>query len=183
MSRAFRSRALHQFLQENGVREPERSHIRAVEALILSEKPSARVNLPGGVVIGRNYDQLEALNHTGIPESVKLMPGDTVQLPQWGFSVSCIPAEEIINTDEIFTVNTAGPVTVRPRQTGDRMRLNVGTCTLKKLFIDRKIPASQRSHIPVIADEQGVLGVYGIGANVDRLAHGLPALQIRLKPM
>jgi hypothetical protein len=57
----------------------------------------------------------------------------------------------------------------------------VGTCTLKKLFIDRKIPAHQRNRIPVLADEQGVLGVWGIGTNVDRLAQETPAMQIQIE--
>lgn len=183
MSPALRSRALYRFLKENGVSEPERSHIRAVEALLFSEKPSARANLPGGVAVGREYDRLVLLENDATPEAVELRPGETVQLPQWGFVISCVLAEEIVNTRDIFTVHTAGPVVLRARQAGDSMRLNVGTCPLKKLFIDRKIPAHRRNHIPVLVDARGVLGVWGIGANVDRLAHSLPAVQIRLVPL
>lgn len=183
MQPALRSRALHRFLQENGVPEPERSHIRGVEALVFSEKPSARVDLPGGVVAARNYDRLEVLEGTAAGDAVILQPGSTVHLPQWGVTVSYAPAREIVNTKEIFTVQTHGPVVLRSRLSGDRMRLNAGTCTLKKLFIDRKIPAHQRLHIPVLADAQGVLGVWGIGANVDRLAKALPAMQIRLESL
>ena len=183
MTPALRSRALHSFLKENGVREPERSHVHALESLVFSEKPSARVCFPGGVTIGRNYDRLTVLQDIPAPEAVVLMLGDRLQLPQWGLEVSCEEAKEIINTKDVFTVNATAPVVLRPRQTGDSMRLNVGTCTLKKLFIDRKIPAHQRPHIPVLADEQGVLGVWGIGANVDRLATKLPAMQIRLEPL
>lgn len=183
MSTALRRRALHRLLKENGVPEPERIHIRAVEALVFSEKPSARADLPGGIRIGRNYDQLVRLESDPMPEAVEIHPGENLQLPQWGFSVSCVLAEEIINTDRIFTVAAAGPVFLRSRQTGDSMRLNAGTCSLKKLFIDRKIPAHSRERIPVLADAQGVLGVWGIGANVDRLARCLPAVQIRLEPL
>lgn len=183
MPAALRSRALSHFLKENGVTEPERSHVRSMEALVFSEKPSARIHLPGGVVIGRVYDKLAVLENQTIPSEVTLAPGDVLQLPQWGVAVSCMEAKEIINTKNIFTVNVAGAVTLRGRQAGDTIRLNVGTCTLKKLFIDRKIPARQRPHIPVLADEQGVLGVWGIGANVARLAQELPAVQIRLKPL
>ena len=183
MPTALRSRVLHRFLKENGVPEPEHSHIRAVEALVFSEKPSARADLPGGIRIGRSYDQLVRLESDPMPETVEIHPGENLQLPQWGFSVSCVWAEEIINTDRIFTVAAAGPVFLRSRQTGDSMRLNAGTCSLKKLFIDRKIPAHSRERIPVLADAQGVLGVWGIGANVDRLALCLPAVQIRLEPL
>ena len=50
------------------------------------------------------------------------------------------------------------------------MRLPGGSRTLKKLFIDRKIPAARRGLVPVIADEAGVLGVYGVGVNPGRRA-------------
>ncbi len=183
MPLALRSRAISRFLKENGVLEPERRHIRAIEALVFSEKPSARADLPGGVTVGREYDRLVVLEQKTAPEAVTLLPDDVVTLPQWGMTVSCIPAKEIINTKEIFTVNVTGAITLRSRQTGDNIRLNAGTSTLKKLFIDRKVPAHQRLHIPVLADEQGVLGVFGIGANVDRLATELPAMQIRLEPL
>ena len=181
LSASLRSRKISRFLKENGVSEPERSHIRAVESLVFSEKPSAQANLPGGVTVAREYDRLVVLESKSAPEEVTLLPGDKAELPQWGVRISYAPAEQIINTKDIFTVNATGAITLRPRQTGDSIRLNAGTCTLKKLFIDRKIPAHQRTHIPVLADEQGVLGVWGIGANVDRLASELPAMQIRLK--
>ncbi len=183
MPSALRSRQISRFLKENGVLEPERSHIQAVEGVVFSDKPSAKVDLPGGVTVGRNYDRLVVLQDIPAPEAVVLMPGDRLQLPQWGLAVSCEEAKEIVNTKDIFTVNASAPVVLRSRQTGDSMRLNAGTCTLKKLFIDRKIPAHQRPHIPVLSDEQGVLGVWGIGANVDRLARELPAVQIRLEPL
>ena len=181
MDPALRSRKISRFLKENGVPEPERSHIRAVDSLIFSEKPSARTNLPGAVTVGRDYDRLVVLEQKTAPDEVTLLPGDTLQLPQWGMMASYVPAQQIINTKEIFTVSASGPVVLRSRQAGDSIRLNAGTCTLKKLFIDRKIPAHQRPYIPVLADGQGVLGVYGIGANVDRLAAQLPAMQIRLE--
>lgn len=183
MAEALRSRSIGRFLKENGVREPERSHIRAVEELVFSERPSARADLPGRVSVAREYDRLVVLGSKSAPEEITLSPGDVLKLPQWGIRISYVPAEQIINTKDVFTVNATGAITLRPRQTGDSIRLNAGTCTLKKLFIDRKIPAHQRPHIPVVADEQGVLGVGGIGANVDRLATGLPAMQIRLESL
>ena len=183
MMPAMRSRALAKFLKANGVLEPERSHIRLAEALVFSEKPSAKAMFPGGVQIGREYDRLVLLEQQEVPMPVTLHIGDVLQLPGWGVTVRCVQAEEIINTKEIFTVHGDEEIVLRSRQTGDRMRLNIGTCTLKKLFADRKIPAHRRAFIPVVADAQGVLGVWGIGANVDRLAHCLPAMQIRFEPL
>ena len=62
------------------------------------------------------------------------------------------------------------------------MRLSGGTKSLKEIFVDRKIPASQRDQIPVIADSQGVLGVYGIGANLDRINGNTQPVEIIMTP-
>ena len=181
MPTAHRSRALAKFLKENGVPEPERSHIRMAEALLFSEKPSAWAAFPGGVIIGREYDRLVRRQAAHPIETTVLQPGEVLELPELALRVHCVFAEEICNTKEIFTVNTRGPVLLRSRQAGDAIRLNIGTQTLKKLFVDRKIPAALRESIPVFADDEGVLAVGGIGANVDRLAEKLPAVQIRLE--
>ncbi len=42
MAPALRSRVLERFLKENGVKEPERTHLALVEQLVFSENPSAR---------------------------------------------------------------------------------------------------------------------------------------------
>ena len=165
MPKALRSRQLEAFLKRSGVREPEDAHIAMAEALVFSEKPSARASFPGGVTLSREYDRLVALQEEGFPD----------------FIMTCTPASQIVNTATVFTVKTAGSLTLRPRRSGDTIRLPGGTKTLKKLFIDRKIPAAQRSRIPVLADEQGVLGVYGIGVNLDRAAGDLPGYTIRLE--
>lgn len=183
MPPALRSRLLARFLRECGVAEPERRHIQLVETLVFAEKPSARVMLPMGVSIARNYDTLTVFQEKQSLKIVSLQPGDVVQLNELGLQVSCTDATEIINTKEIFTVNTQGPITVRARQNGDSIHLNAGGRSLKKLFIDRKIPACNREMIPVVADDLGVLGVWGIGANVERLASSLPAVQIRFEPV
>jgi tRNA(Ile)-lysidine synthetase-like protein len=93
----------------------------------------------------------------------------------------CERAEETVDTPDAFTFGTVGAVTVRPRCSGDAICLRGGTKTLKKLFIDRKIPVEERSRIPVLADEQGILAVYGIGADRKRLADKQPAWLFRFE--
>ena len=70
---------------------------------------------------------------------------------------------------------------LRSRQSGDSIRLHGGSKSLKKLFIDRKIPAAQRDRIPVVCDEQGILGVYSVGVNLDRVADPLDCVTIRFE--
>ena len=179
MPPALRSRCLERFLKESGVREPEDAHIALTEALLYSDKPSARASLPGGVTVTRRYGRLEVLNKETPPEAVTLTCPGEAELP--GLRVVCRPAAEIINTPDTFTVAVQGEMTLRTRRSGDSLRLSGGTKSLKKLFIDRKIPASERDHIPVLCDEQGVLGVYSIGVHRDRAADNLPAVTVRFE--
>ena len=176
---ALRSRLLERFLKENGVPEPEQAHIGALEKLVFSDRPSARAELPGGVTVARDYDRLIRLEDAlVIPETV--VEG-TLALPMLGLTVTCRPAETLENGEDTFTVIPQGPVRVRSRLSGDTIRLSGGTKSLKKLFIDRKIPAHLRDRIPVVVDEAGILGVYGIGPNLDRTAGMLPAVTIRIQ--
>ncbi len=173
---ALRSRHLERFLKENGVKEPEEKHIKAAESLLYAQSPSARVDLPGAT-IARNYDRLEVLQDLPVPADVRLdCSGDAEFGP---YHISCAPACDIVNTPDTFTVNPQGAMIVGTRRAGDAIQLSGGTKSLKKLYIDRKIPASQRALLPVLRDEAGVLGVCGIGASADRQAAQMPAVTVR----
>ena len=179
MHPALRSRALERFLKESGVREPEDAHIALAESLVFSDRPSARASFPGGLTIARNYDRLECLPQMEtLEETILTCPGE-VLLP--GLRVTCEPATEMINTPEAFTVCPVGEMKLRSRKSGDTIRLSGGSKSLKKLFIDRKIPAARRQQIPVVCDDAGVLGVFTIGPNWDRTAKAKNAVTIRFE--
>ena len=164
---ALRSRALERFLRESGVKEPEARHIAQAEALVLCGNPSAHARFPGGVLIRRRYGILEAGQERIVLTERPLSTGETVDLPGIGIRVTCLEGSA-----GGITVGAKGPIVIRSRKPGDEMTLPGGTKPLKKLFIDRKIPQYQRMAIPVIADDEGVLAVYGLGANLSRLTGG-----------
>ena len=175
---AIRSRILEGFLKKYGVREPEAAHIAQAEALAFSDNPSAYARFPGGILIRRQYEVL-----TAGAEPVDLQPLElscSCQVDWGGYTIECRPAQQPLNSKTCFTVSPQGSVTVRSRMPGDAIRLSGGTKQLKKLFIDRKIPAAQRPGIPVLADEQGILAVYGLGADENRKVSNLPAWQIMI---
>ncbi len=175
---AIRSRILENFLKQNGVKEPNSRHIESLNALVFSEKPSARADLPEGVCIARCYDALTVQKFTKkLPGILLSCPGE-LNITMLGLKVTCRPAEELINTANVFTLETEGPIWLESRRQGDEITLPGGTKSLKKLFIDKKIPATARLRIPVIRDKKGVLAVYGIGADEKRKAAKLPAVQI-----
>lgn len=163
---ALRRRYVERFLKQAGVKEPEQAHIAQTEALLFAENPSARVNLPGGVTVCREYDRLvRRKEQLSIPSSVLTCPG------VWSngeYTIEASFATEAQLTTDMFSVNPQGTMVVRCRQPGDRLRLSGGSKELKKIMIDRKIPEAHRNSIPVIADDAGILGVAGIGANLSR---------------
>jgi tRNA(Ile)-lysidine synthase len=173
MHPALRKRALEGFLKRSGVREPEASHIAQAESLVFSPNPSAFSRFPGGVTIARRYSLLTVQTEKADPEPVLLqVPGSVI----WG--AYRITASE---NGEGWIIYPDGPITVRSRRSGDSFRMSGGTKALKKLFIDRKIPAAERPLIPVIADERGVLAVYGFGTNPAAEDKNRPAVRVRIE--
>lgn len=174
---ALRRRYLERFLKESGIREPEQSHILQAEQLVFHWNPSAAMDFPGGVTVARQYDRLIRLEEKQ-PLAGKVLNGDTY-LEELGVWVTVEEAVSLEQGPQTFTVRPEGMLRLRHRQEGDRLSLPGGTKSLKKLFIDRKIPASLRDTVPVLCDEQGILGVMGFGADRHRQAKSLPAVTIR----
>lgn len=177
MDPALRNRALESFLRQQGVKEPQREQIQLLKCLVFSNNPSARGAFPGRVTIGREYDRLLRLPQEKAPETTELALGSQ-KLPQWKLEIHVSRAQSLEQGKTVFTVQPEGKIVVRSRLPGDRIRLPGGSKTLKKLFIDEKIPAWERPFLPVLADEKGVLAVVGIGVNLDRVAKELPAVRI-----
>ncbi len=168
MEPAIRSRVLSNMLLQAGIKEPEAEHIAAMEKLVFSQNPSARATFPGGVVMTRNYETLKAVaEKTAFVEQEVICPGE-YELS--GLKFTCTPNESHERTKLSFAFTPKGKMVLRSRKTGDTIRLLCGTKSLKKLFIDEKIPAEQRDTVPVLADDAGVLAVIGIGGNLDRLS-------------
>lgn len=164
-------RAAAVLLRENHVPDICEAHVEAVLAAARSEKPSARINLPGGKELVRRYDILTVTTPESIPEPVPLpCPGKI----SWGdYEISAEFGTVDHSSVSCFSVCPQGPITVRSRQSGDVITLSGGTKPLKKLLIDRKIPASLRDRIPVLSDDLGVLAVAGIGGSLPRMGGGV----------
>ena len=182
MDPPIRSRILEKFLKASGVPEPEAQHIALAEALVFSDNPSAKAAFPGGITLGREYDRLTVIVETASLETVPLSCPGVTMLPQIGLRVICQETSTQETTRNSFTVVPTGTVVVRCRKPGDTMRFSGGTKSLKKWLIDKKIPAAQRDRIPVIADDCGILGVYGAGPNLDRLTGQAKPMCFRFEP-
>lgn len=165
------------------------AHISALQALLVSPDPSAQCDLPGGFIARRRYDGLELtrpLPET-FPETPLSVPGETL-LPVPGLKITCEITEnfkKIANTPFRFAIkyDMITQSILRPRRSGDRMSTDgVHTKTLKKLFIERRVPRAQRGVTAVLAGGSNVLAVAGIGADARYIpAAGEPAVIIQIE--
>lgn len=144
-------------------------HLLAVAALCRSDDPSGRVSLPGGRLARRVYGRLELVQVTGAEEwqAADLpLPGE-LTLP-WG---TLTARREIYNeyaqTPCSFYLSCAkvgAGLTVRARHTGDVLaRPGRMGRTLKKIFIDEKVPRHTRDTVPVLDCGGKVAAVAGLG--------------------
>ncbi|MBR4880958.1 MAG: tRNA lysidine(34) synthetase TilS [Clostridia bacterium] len=88
-----------------------------------------------------------------------------------GIGVICVAkdkqtAQEFICENTVTHVSVAadkisGGLHIRSRREGDSYRYGGMTHSLKKLFNSRKIPVEQRSHIPLVCDEEGIIWIPG----------------------
>ncbi len=168
------------------------AHLLSVVALCRGADPSAKIFLPGGLIARREYDDLvlgfiedEPKN----PEPVAVVLDGHTVYGDTGWTVSCChtvcPEINCKNPDSFFVScdKISGPLIIRPRRTGDCIKLpGRGTRTVKRLLIDKKIPLMARERLPVLADDDGILALASFGPNECRLAQpGEPALRITLK--
>lgn len=172
MHPSIRARSIAGFLEDAGIKEPSAQQIGSVEGLLYSKKPSASVCFPNGVIVRRNYACLESGGNISAPEPVQLPCPGSVTFGPW--RITARMAERECNTKYRFMVWAVGDIIVRSRQAGDKITFAFGTKSLKKLFVDDKIPAKERPCIPVIADCKRVLGVCGYGADMVQEKSGAP---------
>ena len=157
------SRAVRLLLAEasEGDWDCSAAHIHSVLDLCRTGSPSAQVSLPRQLTARREYGLL-VLTHTSPSQPLMVMDLQEGENP--------VPGTE-------WTVVLEGKpwpgLIVRPRQTGDEITLPSGhKKTLKKLWIDRKVPRLERERIPIVADETGVIAVAGLGPDMSHPCHG-----------
>ncbi len=133
-------------------------HLRAVLDLARSGDPSARLSLPHGLTVRREYEALvfTTREETGPWTPVPLRKGEN-RVGGWTLTLTGEP----------------DGLVARPRQTGDTIRLpGQARKTLKKLMIEKRIPRPLRDSLPVAADGDGLLAAALLGENSDHPRFG-----------
>lgn len=147
-------------------------HLTSVLDLCRSKNVSGAVMLPTGTVL-REYDRLifpADWQAEGF-EPITLVVGMQVSIPELGLTVRCremVCGEKINKSFTTFLFKydkICDKIVIRSRETGDNIELfgHRGTKTLKKLFIEKRIPMRKRPLIPIVTDSSGVLAVCSLG--------------------
>ncbi len=184
-------RALRLITRGKLTQDVSMAHITALQGLIASPNPSAQISLPNGYLARRRYDGIEIVRETPaeLPPTRLNLSGETVLAPL-GLKIHCEIQQnfkKFTNTPFRFAIKydmiTQSILWVRPRRSGDRMSVDgIHSKTLKKLFIERKLPRAERERTAVLTDGEKVLAVAGIGADPRcRPAAGDTAVAIQIE--
>lgn len=139
-----------------------------------SDRPSAVVELPNGLIARREYGQiiLERKGEKAAAESVCLSPGESAVFGGRKFSCqwAVCPGGKFNQSFEYYLKPLGTHLLLRSRRTGDEITLpSRSRKTVKKLFIDSKIPRERRDCIAVLECSGKVAALDGFGADVDYL--------------
>lgn len=158
-----------------GPGEVDAEHVEALEALVRRGRTGARLAFPGGLWAERGYGEV-TLAYRG-PEAregaaweVSLPVPGCAELPVGGWMeatvVSRVPSVKSHGAAEALLGEYAvgKRLTVRAWRAGDRLALPGGKSRkLQDLFVDAKVPRSERRRVPVVVGEKGqVLWVAGL---------------------
>ena len=151
-------------------------HLDAVRALAAADKENGQLDLPGLSIERRQRVLIMRPGQTraGTPAAFEYLlpvPGE-VPVPIAGVTIvtsrSTNRGAARIAADEVAVVQAASmtlPLAVRNRRPGDRFRpLGApGRRKVQDVFVDRKVPRSERDRVPIVVDADGrIVWVAGV---------------------
>ena len=146
------------------------THIESMITLFQSSHPSGEIHLPAGLKVIKSYDECIFTFGHSEPEPYSYtihIQGETI-LPN-GRKIQAITNQLIYDkSNNIFTADFEDihlPLTVRTRKNGDRMRVKGlnGSRKVKDIFIDKKIPVTERALWPIVEDaNQEIIWIPGL---------------------
>ncbi len=132
---------------------------------LIKNSDTSKKLLIGNFEVRRGYDSLKIIPRETLSEEI--IPSELVLGENLFGTVGQVVLSEVTVTAEnrknCFTADF--PLELRNRRSGDSIKLPKRPCkTLKKLFIDDKIPQERRDAVPVISSGDEVVWVGGYGS-------------------
>jgi len=144
-----------------GLRGVGLKHVDAIVDLAATEAPSGRrVALPGGREAVFHFDEIRIGRRLppASPFALSLTVPGTVALPD-GRRLVARAARGPAAADVVAVPD--GPLEVRTRRPGDRVRASGRDVSLKRFLMDLRVPAGERGSLPLLAAGHRVLWVPG----------------------
>ena len=162
-------------LGEGAEQRGSEQHIRAVNEALLS---GGSVSLPGDRQLTVCGERVCVVPHGETPWFVfgNIQAGNTYTIGEDNWCVVCFSREEYeqkLNSFKNGFANAfdcdriSGSVTLRQRLPADAYHPAGRGCgkTLKKLFNESNLTAAERSAVPILCDEDGIILVAGFGCD------------------
>lgn len=142
------------------------THVLSIIDLMHSKKANSKINLPGNYDAVKEYDTLRIKQEIQYIDDYEIEIDKMVELPNKK-TIKVVEHEESNdnNVCRLLSTEICMPLYVRTRRLGDKIELKkiVGKRKLKDIFIDKKVPLSERDEWPVVVDSKGtVLWIPGI---------------------
>lgn len=113
---------------------------------------------------------------------VTLAPTGTTRAGPWEASIEHAADAKATGDGNALDVTdefAAGPLTVRSRRPGDRIRLAAGTRKVHDVLVDAKVPRTERDTIPLLCDGEGrVRWIAGVRADPAIVRRGGPGPRV-----
>lgn len=142
------------------------THVLSIIDLMHSKKANSKINLPGNYDAVKEYDTLRIKQEIQYIDDYEIEIDKMVELPNKK-TIKVVEHEESNdnNVCRLLSTEICMPLYVRTRRLGDKIELKkiTGKRKLKDIFIDKKVPLSERDEWPVVVDSKGtVLWIPGI---------------------
>lgn len=158
---AVKSRVIKSYV--NSVTKNNSLEAVHIKALLYLTEASGKTNLPCGFTAVCDNGCLTVYKGNENPAKTEF-DVEMIEIDAENFknlqNVNNLLLKNALDCDKIV-----GKLVLRTRMTGDSIRLKNRGCTktLKKLYTECRIPESLRDTLPVIADNDGVVWIHGIG--------------------
>ena len=141
-------------------------HVKLIMSLAYSNKPNAKICLPRGIEVIKTYEKLDFVNEIKETVSYEIELDKYAMLPN-KHTIETVKEEESNNNSvcRLDSSEVSFPLYVRTRRLGDKMLLKKldGYRKVKDIFIDAKVPKSDRDSWPIVSDSSGkIIWIPGI---------------------
>lgn len=165
------SRVFIIFCKENFNTSLSKNDIDSLKNMVYNGRTSMKLDLSEGLKCERSYDFIRfyRVDNKNIEKTFCYEVENTAYIKELSKNVS-VKNIEFDNINKFVMKNLydcdkiCGMLIARNRRSGDFFTFNMKK-SLKKLFIDKKIPREKRNSIIVVSDDNGVVFVEGFGVS------------------